>query len=86
MYIYIGAIGLVVWSVAFTDDGWRASHRERLRLIALASQSEAEAAAAAPAPGGGQSIPGMPPGFSQASLQAMLQTALSGITAALSDN
>ena len=59
---------------------------ERLRLAALASQSEpAAAVAAAPAPGGGQSIPGMPPGFNQASLQAMLQTAVSGITAALSD-
>ena len=59
---------------------------ERLRLAALASQSEAEAAAAAaPAPGGRQSIPGMPPGFTQASLQAMLQTTVSGITAALSD-
>ena len=59
---------------------------ERLRLAALASQSEpAAAVAAAPAPGGGQSIPGMPPGFNQASLQAMLQAALSGITASLSE-
>ena len=59
---------------------------ERLRLASLASQPEsAAAAAAAPAPGGGQFIPGMPPGFNQASLQAMLQTAVSGITAALSE-
>ena len=58
---------------------------ERLRLAALASQSEPAAAVAAPAPGGGQSIPGMPPGFNQASLQAMLQAAVSGITASLSD-
>ena len=45
---------------------------ERLRLAALASQSERPAANdCAPAPGGDQSIPGMPPGFNQASLQAM---------------
>ena len=25
IYIWTGAIGLVVWSVAFTDDGWRAN-------------------------------------------------------------
>jgi hypothetical protein len=57
---------------------------ERLRLAALASQPEPEAVAtAAPASGGEPSTPGMPPGPNQASLQAMLQTAVSGITAAL---
>ena len=59
---------------------------ERLRQAAIASQSEPDAAvAAAPASGGDPSIQGMPPGFNQASLQAMLQTAVNGITAALSE-
>ena len=59
---------------------------ERLRLAALASQSEAAAAAAAaPASGAEPSIPSMPPGFNVASLQAMLQTAVSGITSSLTE-
>ena len=61
-------------------------NEERLRLAALASQSEAAAAAAAaPASGAEPSIPGMPPGFNQATLQAMLQTAVSSITSSLTE-
>ena len=58
---------------------------ERLRLAALASQSEPPVANdASPAPGGGPSG-SMPPNSTQAMLQTMLQAAVSGITAALSD-
>jgi hypothetical protein len=61
-------------------------NEERLRLAALASQSEAAAAAAtAPASGAEPSIPGMPPGLNRATLQAMLQTAVSSITSSLTE-
>ena len=59
---------------------------ERLRQAVLASQSEPPAVGDSdPAPDGEPSIPGMPPSLNQASLQTMLQAAVSSITATLSD-
>ena len=63
---------------------------ERLRLAALASRSEgapeaAPPAAAAPAPGDGQPAPRVPPGLTEASLHAMLKSAVNSLTATLTD-
>ena len=53
---------------------------ERLAALGLASQSEGSpAATTAPAPGEGQLAPGLPPGLTQASLQAMLKTVVNSL-------